>query len=138
MLCCITDREKDHNDNGFTNWEGSIQVYCPSLIDKEKSMETLKELAKTLTQPIEKLEQKAATGLGDMAEQLAALHKRKAECILNLEMMAQFDCSFGIVQIGSGLRHGPDGFSLDWALVDPQPKRVPTIPNIVSQMLFPY
>ena len=138
MLCCITDHEKDHNDNGFKNWEGSIQVYCPSLIDKEKSIETLKELAKTLTQPIEKLEQRAAVGLGDRAEQLAALHKRHAECILDLETMAQFDCSFGIVEIGSGLRHGPDGFSLDWALVDPQPERVPRIPNIVSEMLFPY
>lgn len=82
-------------------------------------METLNEQAKTLTRPIENLEQRAAVGLSDRDEQLAALLKRKAECFLNQAAMARFDCTFGIAQAGSGLRHGPDEFSIDWALVDP-------------------
>lgn len=133
----LSDHIKEHDVKGFATREGSIKVYCPGLVDKARSMDTQKEQAERLTQLIERLEQRAIVGLNDRAKQLIALQKRREECFLNLKKMSQFDCSFEIVQVGSGLRHGPNDFFLNWTLVDPKPKRVPAMSNAVSAILFP-
>lgn len=98
---------------GFATREGSIKVYCPGLVDKARTMDNQKEQAERLTQPIERLEQRAVVGLNDRAKQLIALQKRREECFLNLKKMSQLDCSL----------HGPNDFFLNWTLVDPKPKR---------------
>ena len=52
MLCYVSDHIKEHDDNDFANREGSIKIYCPSLIDKERSIETQREQAERLTRPM--------------------------------------------------------------------------------------
>ena len=79
---------KEHDMKGFATREGSIKVYCPGLVDKARTMDNQKEKAERLTQPIERLEQRAVVGLNDRAKQLIALQKRREECFLNLKKMS--------------------------------------------------
>lgn len=49
MLGYLSDHVKEHDDNGFANREGLLKGYCPSLIDKERSIETQREQAEIST-----------------------------------------------------------------------------------------
>ena len=50
-------------------------------------------------------------------------------------MISKFDSSFGVVEVASGLRHGPKNFCVAWALVDPKSEQIPKIPNTVSEAI---
>lgn len=136
-LCCISDHIKDHDKNGFATAdpENLIEIFSPRLMDRERSLETQQSHADALSLPIERLLQRAATGLNDRASKLTSLQERKEECLSNMKMISEFDCSFGIVEVASGLRHGPENYSIDWALLDPKIERVPKIPNEVGEAI---
>lgn len=104
-------------------------------MDRERSVETQQAHAENLNIPIERLVARAASGLNDRAIKLASLQERREECLSNIKMITEYECSFGVVEVASGLRHGPKNYSIDWALVDPKQERVPRIPNTVSEVI---
>lgn len=136
-LSCLSDYLKDHDEKGFVNTDlkNPVNIFSPSLMDKERSVETQQAHAEDLNIPIERLIERAASGLNDRATKLASLQERREKCLSNIKMISEFDCSFGVVEVASGLRHGPMNCSIDWALVDPKQERIPGIPNSVSEVI---
>lgn len=104
-------------------------------MDTERSVETQQAHAEDLNIPIERLVERVASGLNDRATKLASLQERREKCLSNIKMISEDDCSFGVVEVASGVRHGPMNYSIDWALVDPKQERVPGIPNSVSEVI---
>lgn len=136
-LCSLSDYLNDHDENGFVNADLKypINIFSPSLMDRERSVEIQKAHAEDLNIPIERLVERASSGLNDRATRLASLQERREKCLSNIKMISEYDCSFGVVEVASGLRHGPMNYSIDWALVDPKRERVPGIPNTVSEII---
>ena len=104
-------------------------------MDRDQRVETKQSHAEALNIPIQRLLGKAASGLNNRDSKLASLQERREECLSNMKMISEFDCNFGVVEVASGLSHGPKNFSVAQALVDPKSERIPEIPNTVSEAI---
>lgn len=126
-LYTLSDYLKDHDENGFINADlkNPINIFSPSLMDRERSVETQQAHAEDLNIPIKRLVERAASGLNDRA---SIITRKTRKVFIKYKMISEYDCGFGVIEVASGLRHGPMNYSIDWdwALM---------IPNTVSEVI---